>query len=171
MKLYSWFVIMGLFFISLGACEEQFSLGPFNVSFDMGFDILSQFQPRIFISNYLSTPGYPGVANEWTEYEAYRDNFKSGNAIEIKITKFPQKMDVNKSLASIVTDETHLVSDQLIEIDGRFGKFWVARDRPHTYSAIWWMNTTTRISIISSYPWNNGTRQLLNTINVTNRVS
>jgi hypothetical protein len=83
------------------------------------------------------------VANEWTEYEAYRDNFKSGNAIEIKITKFPQKMDVNKSLASIVTDETHLVSDQLIEIDGRFGKFWVARDRPHTYSAIWWMNTTT----------------------------
>jgi hypothetical protein len=145
---------------------ETYSVGPFDVRLDLGFPSnLSVLQP-------LQMESLDGICFTW--YVATGTTNTGVLLIGIGVSRANLKYNVEKFFSGFIqTDDIRSIDIRNRKIDGHNATIGSGRSEKHTsliYSATWNLQNNTSVVLASWYPWDNGTRQLLNTINVTNHV-
>jgi hypothetical protein len=139
--------------------------GNFNVSFDLGL-------PHNAYNIDIGEPEqWEGI---WAEYIAILDNTLRYRIVAIAINEGEvgtwEEMAAAIQPCLISNDFRNVESSKMI-IDGKDGII-VAGDsyelgiKIKTYFALYYINNYTSISIISGYPWDEGTLQFLKTIHI-----
>ncbi len=150
-----------------GAKLASIMLGQYKIEYDYLLDILNQNKMGPIDSETLS--GIP-----YTQYGLNGTNQDNMDAA-MRINKYDRAWDFDVNLSVKETLEKLGCSDLDIvnrTIDGHIGAVGEGTDvlsNTKIYAAAWKMNNATECSILSSYPWDEGTRQLLDTIHIEYR--
>jgi len=153
--------------------QENFILGPYAVSFDMGIDelmnwVVSEPINSESMDGSLTFTKYSATVAMLTESQFYSELKRLGrtpssgtaiiNIIQYNSTRDESANGTKTMIQSATSKRT---------IDGRNGTIGSSkRDTFTLYVADWWVENNTIASVISTYPWDEGTLSLLKTIHI-----
>jgi len=164
--------IIALLALLISPCIAELNsvtTGPYKVSFDLG--------PKAENSTIEAKEGFDTEARDGTAYIQYDINIEGDtpHTAFISISKWQKEL----SSSALKNETTHQLkvngnSDSPIvtrTIDGHEGlitEFDLAYNsyKPRCYFAIWLIDSYTAVKLASTYPWDEGTLQLLKTIHI-----
>jgi hypothetical protein len=150
------------------AVPYSVTAGPYNISFDLGIPH-SSYQVTTNIRNETKSSDYFVVINE----------LKSDRSVIIYTTKYAEKQDTTSLSASSMEKTLNALFPSYIEVSSRIidDKIGVVAKSPKipetSYNALYYPDEYSYTMIWSTYPWDEGTLQLLDTIHIerTNATS
>lgn len=163
------------------AGQENLVLGPYEVSFDMGIEDLTNWVVSMPIfsesmdgsSSFIK---YSANVDTLTESQFYSELKRLGrmpstntafiNIIQYNSTKDESLNGTKTMVESALSGHTGITISKRT-IDGQRGTIGSGTTSTGTiYVADWWVENNTIASVISTYPWDEGTLQLIKTIHV-----
>jgi hypothetical protein len=151
--------------------QENLILGPYEVSFDMGIEELLNWvvSKPIYsepMDGSLTFTKYSATVATLTESQFYSELKRLGrtpstHTVYINIIRYNSTKD--ESLNGTKTMVESAISKRTI--DGRSGTIGTASSGA-VYVADWWLDNNTIASVISTYPWDEGTLSLLKTVHI-----
>lgn len=155
-------VLLLIFALPVIAKPEHLALGSYNVTFDAGKELQDWNITKKETETLMGSPELiytANIANVSIKIQRY--DFKGGEMFT-GIDAWRKKAEEgSKVQGNVCTTRTRT-------IDGRDGLVgYEVRPDGEFYYAGWYLNNNTSVNVISSYPWDEGTLQLLKTINVT----
>jgi hypothetical protein len=156
--------------------KDSVITGPFNISFDMGFPKNSY---KIEIDDPVEKEELSGEKS--TNYEVTITNMTGYNRVAIIDVKVDEQDQViptpeeikNLLYTALVIGDYEEIQSAIREIDGikgaiSSGKFQGV-DEHQVFQAEWYYSNKLQTTLTSSYPWEEGTLDLLKTIHIENR--
>jgi hypothetical protein len=168
------------------AKQENLTLGPYKVSFDMGIDDLMNWVVSGPINSEsmdggLTTTQYSAKAGDLTSPQFVSESKRLGhspnsNVVLIGITQYNTTQstdDTRKSVEAVLSHYTDTIISERT-IDGRRGAIGSGITGTSAinglptkmYVAIWYMDNNTQVYLSSFSPWDEGTLALLKTIHI-----
>ncbi len=160
---------------------ERFTLGAYTVSFDMGIDELTNWvvNEPIFsesMDGSLTFTKYTASVDILTESQFNSELKRLGhspsthfafiNVIQYNSTKDESVNGTKTAIESVLNDCTGITLSKRT-IDGKRGTIGSGTGgNGIRYAADWWMENNTAVFVLSFFPWDEGTLQLLKTIHV-----
>lgn len=161
------YVFLLLLVAILPACaiEEVISLGQYEVSFDMRIENLDLKETGPVESETLA-------GNSYAQYALVVNNIYN-NTAAIRLTgySYPEASDektiVEEALKGQDCTEISTASRTMDGHMGVIGEGFSVKSSQKIYAAAWKMNNDSlEICILSDFPWDEGTRQLINTVHI-----
>jgi hypothetical protein len=153
-------VFLAIFILPTIAKPEHLALGSYSVSFDAGKELQDWNIKKEDTETYSGEPQvvYSAVSNNVI---IYIECSEEGTLLLTINDWRKESEEYLKTLGILSTTYPRVIDGH----DGFVGETTSLYDL--YFRAGWYLNDNTTIEVISYYPWNEGTLQLLKTINVT----
>ena len=152
-----------IFILPVIAKPEHLTLGPYNVTFDAGKELQDWNITKKESETYMGSPevDYSAMSSGIGIFIHYLHDLKEGWRLD-SIDEW------RKTIDEVIKAGGGTCKSYPRVIDGRDGFVALAITKDGSfYGAYWYLTSNSSVGVISFYPWDEGTLQLLKTINIT----